>query len=556
MRLKLSDKATIAATIVLGATCALAALARMIFPEIQPVLADMRVIFYLMLAVTVIALLRNVLGLITYGVFGPAIISLGLTLIGDVLVGFAVLFSVMGVGLLTRFTLEPLRLQITHRLAVVLIAVSATIGILRFAGLSLGDQALTLAGFIPIIISTWIVERFVRDTSESGWKISSRRLAYTLAAVIVSFALISENTLMTLFVNTPEAWILPVALNILIGANIRVRLSEYFRFKRLAKTHGPGGGGFSKVLTLNRRNRDYIETYNPRNVYPRMTKLRVKEALQKAGIPGPKTLAVIENYRDLKDLEHTLSGLPPGGFVIKPDNGFGGRGVTLITRKQGNAFEKANGEQLTLADIKRELEVMIDGESSGRWLPDRCLVEELIVADPKISQLSFSGLPDIRVIVFNGVPAMAMTRLPTKRSGGRANLRLGAVGAGIDLATGKITHAITGHEKKPITHHPDNDAPLIGATIPYWDQVIRLAVTAQKATWLGYAGVDIVIDIERGPLVMEVNKRPGLEIQNANNQPLLEKLQSIETSHFTRADTEFFLQPENSSTAKVPEEPQ
>jgi len=518
----------LSAASILGVAVALSLIARLLYPEILPVLDVMRIIFYLILAVTIIAVLRNVVGIITYGVFGPAIISLGLTRIGDLFWGLIIFFSIAGVAILVRFVLEPLKLQMTHRLATVVVAVASTMGILIFVGESPQYSLLMLAEFLPILITSWIAERFVRDSYESGIKQSLTRLAYTLVAVLVSYVLIREPSIVTFFIFTPELWVVPVALNILIGASVRVRLSERLRFRKLVKS-SPDGKGFSQVLTVNLRNRNYLEQYNPMRLHPNISKLGVKESLQKAGIPVPRTLATIERFSDLKNLDRILHGMPnENGFVIKPNNSFGGRGIQVFKHADGHLYEKTDGTALTYAEISENAEAALDGEYSGRWLPDKILIEELIVAHPDLAKLSCFGLPDIRVIVFRGIPVMAMTRLPTKESGGKANLHQGAVGAGIDLLDGKITNAVVAHEKNSIVNHPDTGVKLIGETVPFWDEILRLAVRSQQATGLGYVGVDIVIDVKKGPLVMEVNKRPGLEIQNANRKPLLKRLRAVE----------------------------
>jgi len=123
-----------------------------------------------------------------------------------------------------------------------------------------------------------------------------------------------------------------------------------------------------------------------------------------------------------------------------------------------------------------------------------------------------------------------MTRLPTKKSGGKANLHQGAVGAGVNIASGRIESAILAHHRKPIRVHPDTGIELIGQTIPFWQKILELAARSQQASGLGFAGVDIVISEARGPMVMEVNKRPGLEIQNANRRPLLRRLRVVEAA--------------------------
>jgi len=134
-------------------------------------------------------------------------------------------------------------------------------------------------------------------------------------------------------------------------------------------------------------------------------------------------------------------------------------------------------------------------------------------------------VPDIRVLVFRGVPVLAMVRLPTRRSDGRANLHLGGVGVGVDLTTGRMTFGVRGG--RPVSDHPDLGRPLSGIEVPAWHDVLSLAVRAADAVRLGFLGVDVVLDRRRGPLVLELNARPGLGIQLANRRglrPLLERL--------------------------------
>jgi hypothetical protein len=121
---------------------------------------------------------------------------------------------------------------------------------------------------------------------------------------------------------------------------------------------------------------------------------------------------------------------------------------------------------------------------------------------------------------------MAMMRIPTIASGGKANIHLGAVAAGVRISTGVIFHSVWAGLPSP--DHPDTGAPLLGKQIPSWDEILEVAAEAQQLTGIGYAGVDIALDSKRGPVVMEVNRRPGLEIQNANAAGLLRRLRMIE----------------------------
>jgi hypothetical protein len=121
---------------------------------------------------------------------------------------------------------------------------------------------------------------------------------------------------------------------------------------------------------------------------------------------------------------------------------------------------------------------------------------------------------------------MAMMRIPTVASGGKANIHLGAVAAGVRISTGVIFHSVWAGLPSP--EHPDTGAPLLGRLIPSWDEILEVAAEAQRLAGIGYAGVDIALDSKRGPVVMEVNRRPGLEIQNANAAGLLRRLRMIE----------------------------
>src|SRR5512136_359838 len=337
---------TAIAVAVLGATWAGALTARMIYPEILPMLNMLTIVFYLIIAVTVIAIMRNLIGLVTYGVFGPAIISIGLNRIGNLYWGVIAVLAVLCVGILMRYALEPLKLQMTHRLAIVVTTISFTIGVVTLVATKTGNVALSYIDFLPILISSWIAERFVRDRLESGIRISLERLAYTLIAVFASFLLLRVDSIVDFFIHTPETWVLPIAVNLLLGSSVRIRLTERMRFKRIAK-QSRGGRDYSRVLTLNLRNQDFIEKYNPRRVYDDITKLTLKESLRKAEVPVPKVLATFSSTEDVKNLEQVLSQLPKDeGFAVKPNNGFGGRGILVIRRWDAKSLEKVDGTRI------------------------------------------------------------------------------------------------------------------------------------------------------------------------------------------------------------------
>ena len=121
---------------------------------------------------------------------------------------------------------------------------------------------------------------------------------------------------------------------------------------------------------------------------------------------------------------------------------------------------------------------------------------------------------------------MAMLRCSTHASDGRANLHQGAIGVGIDLATGCSLNAVQ-HDRL-IAEHPDTGKSFAELKIPGWDQILELAAGCYEMTELGYIGCDIVLDKQGGPMILELNARPGLAIQLASGQGLLQRLNDIE----------------------------
>ena len=146
--------------------------------------------------------------------------------------------------------------------------------------------------------------------------------------------------------------------------------------------------------------------------------------------------------------------------------------------------------------------------------------------DPVFAEVSYQGVPDVRVIVYRGYPAMAMVRLPTRASDGKANLHQGAVGAGVNMRTGRTTTGV--RENYVVDEHPDTGALIADLEIPNWDFILESSARGYEVTGLGYLGVDMVIDEDRGPMVLEMNARPGLNIQIANGCGIKSRLQLID----------------------------
>jgi len=275
------------------------------------------------------------------------------------------------------------------------------------------------------------------------------------------------------------------------------------------------------VIGINERNIRYINALNPRKRLVRVdNKVLTKTLADKAGIPNPQLYGVIANAREMRNLHNLIQ--HKDGFVVKPAHGSQGKGIIVVDSPLKDSWRLSSGRRITFGDLKFQINNMISGMYSLGGQSDQAMIEYRVKFDDTFSKISFKGVPDIRVIVLKGIPVFAMLRLPTAASDGKANLHKGGVGAGIDLATGLTTQAM--QYDRLIDLHPDTAHPLEGVQTPYWEDILKMAARSYEMTGLGYVGVDIVLDREKGPLLLELNARPGISIQIANRRGLSETL--------------------------------
>jgi alpha-L-glutamate ligase-like protein len=290
------------------------------------------------------------------------------------------------------------------------------------------------------------------------------------------------------------------------------------------------------VLGMNRRNAEYIMRFNPRSSFPLVDdKLKTKQLAEAYQIPTPPLYRVIEHHGDMARLEEMLRNYQD--FVIKPARGAGGSGIVLVTGRTEGGFIKQSGEVIPVKDLAYHISDILSGIYSLEGLEDRAFLEALVHPDTAFDAVTYRGVPDIRIIVYRGVPVMSMVRLPTRASDGKANLHRGAVGVGINMGNGTTVSGV--YRSGVVTHHPDTEKPVTGIQVPYWERLLLIAAKAVDMINLAFLGVDLVIDRDRGPLLLELNARPGLQIQVANEAGLLKRLESVD-----KAPPEIFATPE------------
>jgi alpha-L-glutamate ligase-like protein len=282
----------------------------------------------------------------------------------------------------------------------------------------------------------------------------------------------------------------------------------------------------SGVLGINQRNLAFIQESNPRMLYPRVdNKIVTKGICHAHGIPVPETYAVIRRYGDVRRFPKLIG--ERSEFVIKPASGAAGRGIVVIARRKGKDYETAGGRIFSEADLDYHLSTILSGLYSLGGQVDNAIVEQRIIMHPTMERIAVGGTPDVRVILYRNVPVMAMVRLPTIQSEGRANLHQGAAAAAVHLVTGRTFGGVCSN--RMIARHPDTGELIGGLEIPGWRELLGAAMKLSDALEMGYIGVDFVVDAKIGPVVLEANARPGLAIQVAHRIGLLPRLKLIES---------------------------
>lgn len=282
----------------------------------------------------------------------------------------------------------------------------------------------------------------------------------------------------------------------------------------------------SHILGMNARTQIYTALNSADSKKYGFSKLKAKNFLKKHGIQVPQLYATIAGREELREFEWKKI---QGGFAIKPANGSAGKGILVIKGRIGKQakWQDIEDNVYSQSDLDLHISDILEGRYTTWGNRHSALIEERVPIHPDLEQHVEVGTPDLRIILFNKIPVMAMMRLPTIESDGRANLDQGAIGVGIDLGTGKTIHGVSG-KKKVIRTIPKSGQSVSGIQVPSWVSALKVAVRVANATGYKFFGVDLFLHPQKGPMVAEVNGFPGLSIQLANKSGLRRRLQRIE----------------------------
>jgi len=279
------------------------------------------------------------------------------------------------------------------------------------------------------------------------------------------------------------------------------------------------------VLGINRRNADYILVHNDRRFYPLVDdKALTKTIAQEKGIAVPELYGTVTIQAEVAGIPGIVAGRDD--FVVKPAQGSQGQGIVVVTGRSRGLYKLADGKLMDDGELAFHTSNILSGIFSLGGQPYKALIEYRVKFDPVFEAISYQGVPDVRIIVYFGIPVMAMVRLPTRLSKGKANLHQGCIGAGIDIATGRTLTAVWRNDV--VSEHPDTGNPVSGVEIPGWQTLLEIAAQSHELTGLAYQGIDLVLDKDLGPLILELNARPGLNIQIANRAGLAGRLEAVD----------------------------
>lgn len=310
---------------------------------------------------------------------------------------------------------------------------------------------------------------------------------------------------------------------------------------------------------MNQRNNIYVKQFNPdKGIRLANNKEQTKKFLSQRSIPVPKTFFHIKNRHDWLYFDFWKLPSKVTSFVIKPNNGSKGQGIFVVNDMRTREWilentpihEKSIVKRVFQSDIqdfwyefligkKRVSEWELKKKAvwifqwlySSSWKADTLLIEDRLVPWSGFEIFCAHGLADMRIIMFNLVPVIAMLRVPTEQSGGKANLAQGWVGLGVDIVTGKINSLYLQSQSYTTTFPPER-SHFKNKKIPYRQEILDYSANAQYFVNSGYLGMDWVVT-NKWPKLLEINARAWLEIQNITGKPLLNIMKKIEDLHVT-----------------------
>ncbi|MFW9815448.1 MAG: sugar-transfer associated ATP-grasp domain-containing protein, partial [Candidatus Thorarchaeota archaeon] len=392
----------------------IAILARFFIQDAVLILENSIFLFRFLLGMIVILVGKYVIGLKTLGLFGPTVLVISLLALGPFW-GLLIFLNIFVVGYVIRALISQFNLAVGFRIGILMIFTVAFVGLLELLGEIFLIPILSGSILVPIIITPWFIDRYVIESEQESQLIAFQRLLTTLGISIVSFILMSIDTLVLILISNPELWVVLSASVLYFGRNTKYTTVDKKRFTRLfAKGEDP--------LSVQIRNRNYIAKYNSSMLFSVINKYNLKDQFDKWRVPTAELYSIINSENQIDDLMMRLKTEKQfeNGFVIKPSQSYGGKGIMVVKNRDENGNFHVGSEIYAPRVVETEIRKIVKGEyltSQTKSDYDIVIIEEKVVNHPDLAKIS-TGLPDVRVIVFRGIPVMAMMRLSTVASDG------------------------------------------------------------------------------------------------------------------------------------------
>ncbi len=198
-------------------------------------IAGQTVLLLLMLPViaTILSFLKQVVGVVTYGLFVPSIIALSFLALGW-WVGLLFLLFIVAAGSVSRFLVRRLHILFIPKVAIIITLVSLFVLVLLAVNVAFGVAASRDTVFVLLIMST-LSESFLSAKAEQGWTSAFTGILQTGGAALLCVFIVQWSWFQTLILAYPELLLLTILANVLVGRYTGLRLSEYIRFRAVLR---------------------------------------------------------------------------------------------------------------------------------------------------------------------------------------------------------------------------------------------------------------------------------------------------------------------------------
>jgi PKD repeat protein len=183
---------------------------------------------------TILSFSRQVIGIKAFGIITPAMTTLSFLVMG-LTNGLIVFSAVLLSGTITRLLVRKLHLLYLPRMALVLTSVSLAILLLLGVGASVDSASIVSFAIFPTLILTLLAEEFIAVQFTAGARTALTITAWTLGLSIACYFIMSWELFRTIIISYPEVALLAIPINILLGRWTGLRLTEYFRFRKLLR---------------------------------------------------------------------------------------------------------------------------------------------------------------------------------------------------------------------------------------------------------------------------------------------------------------------------------